>query len=65
MINIQKCVAFNNNCGGMLKRSAQIEKETHQGESVCSGKFSNTLISKGLAEAPVTTDDLNKLLKAL
>jgi len=65
MIDIKRCVDFNEKCGRMLKRSAQIEKETYRGESICSGVFTKGLVRRGLAEAPITTAELDELLAAL
>lgn len=65
MVNVKKCVNYNKNCGGMLKRSAQIERESHHGSSICSGYFTNGLVRRGLAESPITTAELDELLAAL
>lgn len=66
MINLNKCKEHNKNTFGMLKTTVNKELLKHNGyQCVCSSDFTNFMENHNLGRAPITTEELVMLLKAL
>lgn len=66
MIYISECQRHNKNTFGMLKTTVNKELLKHNGyQCVCSSTFTDFMENHNLGKAPITTEALTQLLKAL
>lgn len=66
MIYINECKRHNTNTFGLLKKTVRKELSEHNGvQCICSSRFTKFMEKRNLGKAPITTEELVQLLKAL
>ena len=66
MIYINECQRHKKNTFGLLKTTVNSELSKHNGyQCVCSSDFTDFMENHNLGKAPITTEELVMLLKAL